>query len=169
MFYVKHRNKQINNRLNIIYSTISMSTNPVHNDTTIICEGSASMSYKSSNGVFYNKVQVLNRDLSIQVLSLYSEIRKNEVKLKYEQKLISNPDFLNNPASREYFDNKLKGITILDALAASALRSIRYIKEVPFVNKVIVNDIDLSAVNTARENMERNQINHGVYIIIYHY
>ena len=116
MFYVKHRNKQINNRLNIIYSTISMSTNPVHNDTTIISEGSASMSYKSSNGVFYNKVQVLNRDLSIQILSLFSEIRKNEVKLRYEQKLLSNPDFLNNPASRDYFDNKLKGITILDAL-----------------------------------------------------
>ena len=49
------------------------------------------------------------------------------------------------------------------------MRSIRYVKEVPFVNKVIVNDIDLSAVNTARENMERNQINHGMYLIIYYY
>lgn len=48
------------------------------------------------------------------------------------------------------------GLTILDALAASGLRSLRYWKEIPGVRTVVVNDLDPVAVELSRENVGRN-------------
>jgi tRNA (guanine26-N2/guanine27-N2)-dimethyltransferase len=45
---------------------------------------------------------------------------------------------------------------ILDALAATGLRSIRYYKEIPGVRKVIVNDMDEKAVEAAKRNVAFN-------------
>ena len=57
---------------------------------TVIIEGSASMLYDTSEAVFYNKVQVLNRDLSIRVISHFAETimkeRKEKVLKKQEVK-----------------------------------------------------------------------------------
>ena len=50
------------------------------------------------------------------------------------------------------------GIQILDALAATALRSIRYAKEIPGVKEVIANDLDEAAVKAARRNVDFNQV-----------
>lgn len=50
------------------------------------------------------------------------------------------------------------GIQILDALAATGLRSIRYAKEIPGVKKVVVNDLDEAAVQTAQRNIDFNQV-----------
>lgn len=50
------------------------------------------------------------------------------------------------------------GIRILDALAATALRSIRYVKEIPGVKEVVVNDLDEAAVEAARRNIDFNQV-----------
>lgn len=50
------------------------------------------------------------------------------------------------------------GIRILDALAATALRSIRYVKEIPGVKEVVVNDLDEAAVQAARRNIDFNQV-----------
>ena len=43
-----------------------------------ITEGTATMDYDEKEAVFYNKVQVFNRDTSIQVIKLFSEIREKE-------------------------------------------------------------------------------------------
>lgn len=51
-----------------------------------------------------------------------------------------------------------EGIRILDALAATALRSIRYVKEIPGVKEVVVNDLDEAAVQAAQRNMDYNQV-----------
>lgn len=51
-----------------------------------------------------------------------------------------------------------EGIRILDALAATALRSIRYAKEIPGVKEVVVNDLDGAAIQAARRNIDFNQI-----------
>jgi len=87
---------------------------------------------KSNQPVFYNPVQVQNRDLSILMLNLFS-VKRHE--------------------------KRGGGIRILDALAASGLRSIRYLKEIPHVSKVIVNDMDEAAVELAKKNMEMNGVN----------
>lgn len=50
------------------------------------------------------------------------------------------------------------GLVILDALAASGLRSIRYMKEIPGVKKVVVNDLEEMAVEQARKNVEFNEV-----------
>lgn len=50
------------------------------------------------------------------------------------------------------------GIQILDALAATALRSIRYVKEIPGVKQVVVNDLDEAAVQAAKRNIDFNQV-----------
>lgn len=48
------------------------------------------------------------------------------------------------------------GVTILEALAASGLRSLRYWKEIPGVRTIVVNDLDPVAIELARENVIRN-------------
>ena len=52
------------------------------------------------------------------------------------------------------------GISILDALAASGLRSIRYWKEIPLVQSVTINDLDPAAIDLARENITFNDLSH---------
>ena len=76
-----------------------------------IIEGEVSMLYKQNESVFYNKVQVLNRDISIQMITLFSEIRINEKNKKLWKKYPDLPG--------------CDGIHVLDALAATGLRSIR--------------------------------------------
>eukprot|EP00605_Chrysophyceae_sp_TOSAG23-4_P002644 GSChrysophyteH1.ASY1.ANO1.2920.1 assembled CDS len=49
-----------------------------------------------------------------------------------------------------------KGIHILDALAATGLRSVRYMKEIPLVRKVTVNDIIPEAREAQKENCYKN-------------
>lgn len=61
-------------------------------------------------------------------------------------------------AERVARDPSTEGIRILDALAATALRSIRYVKEIPGVKEVVVNDLDEAAVEAARRNMAYNKV-----------
>ena len=45
-------------------------------DTVVIREGKAEMRFHSLNEVFYNPVQEFNRDLSVAVLTLFSELTR---------------------------------------------------------------------------------------------
>eukprot|EP01031_Cornospumella_fuschlensis_P008388 gene8388-10342_t len=85
----------------------------------IITEGTAMMHYDPKEVVFYNKVQVLNRDLSIQVIKLYSETLREEKRLRIEKKLAKLKDRTDLPSSAHASVETNDGITILDALAAS--------------------------------------------------
>jgi tRNA G26 N,N-dimethylase Trm1 len=51
-----------------------------------------------------------------------------------------------------------KSYTILEALSASGLRSIRYSKELKNVKKIIANDMDNSAIEAIESNIEYNQV-----------
>jgi tRNA (guanine26-N2/guanine27-N2)-dimethyltransferase len=51
-----------------------------------------------------------------------------------------------------------KGITVLEALAATGLRAIRYAKEVKGIGQVIANDMDGDAVESIRRNIEFNSV-----------
>ncbi|KAL7470785.1 hypothetical protein ACHAXS_011067 [Conticribra weissflogii] len=191
-----------------------------------IHEGQIHMMYpQSENSVFYNPVQVQNRDLSVFMLGLYAERRmerlwvkrrkkelrrellaaqeeknasekKKESKSERKQRMDRFEKLLMDTLEKEKkemdfnelvrqsshgaeekevarkeddnIDNqegkvinnsknvKDDGMTVLDALAASGLRSLRYWKEVPGVRTVVVNDLDPVAIDLARENVGRN-------------
>ncbi|KPJ04485.1 putative N(2),N(2)-dimethylguanosine tRNA methyltransferase [Papilio xuthus] len=115
-----------------------------------IKEGQAEICLKTDK-VFYNPVQEFNRDLSIAVLSVFTEefiAEKLALKQKKTQNVNSN---INN-------DNNQIPVTILEALSATGLRSIRYAKEVPNVSKIIANDLSQEAVNTIKENIIHNNV-----------
>lgn len=54
--------------------------------------------------------------------------------------------------------NLQNGITILEALSATGLRSIRYAREIPGVKEVIANDFNEDAVETIKKNVEHNMV-----------
>lgn len=51
-----------------------------------------------------------------------------------------------------------EGIRILEGLAASGLRSIRYAKEVGGVKEVVANDISTQAIECMRRNISHNKV-----------
>lgn len=50
------------------------------------------------------------------------------------------------------------GITILEALSATGLRSIRYAKEIPGIKKIVANDISRQAVESIAVNIKENGV-----------
>jgi tRNA (guanine26-N2/guanine27-N2)-dimethyltransferase len=114
------------------------------------------MIYDEKEAVFYNKVQVLNRDLSIQTIKLFSEVITEERHNKYEAKRAkyeANPTASDRPPFAPS-----KGITVLDALAATGLRSVRYLKEIPKLEHITINDLLAEATTAAMVNIKTNGI-----------
>lgn len=129
-----------------------------------ITEGTATMYYDKKEAVFYNKVQVFNRDLSIQVIRLFASIVRQEREAAYQAKLEkynnnTNKSNVKPPVESDY------GITILDALAATGLRSVRYLKEIEGVRHVTINDILPAATAQASENCRLNGVDESKVII----
>lgn len=124
------------------------------------------------SAVFYNPVQVQNRDLSTLMIVLYTERRRKRLALTEKKKELRTNHVKGDDLKEQLevyekelnvqqliqSDQKEKGIHVLDALAASGLRSIRYWKEIPGVQHVTINDLDPAAVERAHANMERNQL-----------
>ena len=54
------------------------------------------------------------------------------------------------------------GITILEGLAASGLRSVRYALEVPGVKSITANDISPDAYRMIQKNIQHNNVQHIV-------
>ena len=54
------------------------------------------------------------------------------------------------------------GINILEGLAASGLRSIRYAQEVGGVKEIVANDYSSKAVECMRHNISHNEVSHLV-------
>lgn len=123
--------------------------------------------------VFYNPVQVQNRDLSILMISLYAERRalRKMVKQKrreLQKENLSNTDFIQQMEEYEKSldpieivaqgDASTSGLTILEGLAASGLRSVRYWNEIPGVKHVTINDLEEAAVERAKENLRNNNL-----------
>lgn len=148
-----------------------------------IREGSVEMRYPADqeSTVFYNPVQVQNRDLSILMITLAAEERavrlavaakKKQLKAAaaaeewkqqlqdYEQQLDPSQALADQVANNNKDDdnNNNNGMDILDALAASGLRSLRYWKEIPGIRHITINDLDAAAVERAHTNIQHNQL-----------
>ena len=49
------------------------------------------------------------------------------------------------------------GISVFEALSATGLRSVRYMKEIPSIKQMVSNDIDPTATALMTKNFEFNQ------------
>ncbi|VDM33547.1 unnamed protein product [Hydatigera taeniaeformis] len=116
-----------------------------------IREGSAFINLPE--GVFYNPVQEFNRDLTIAVVKHYAKKHFEE----FINKGIKKAGEKGAPEPVTY-----SGLSVLEALSASGLRSIRFAKEVPLLNKVVANDLDPNAVRLIEENVRLNAVGDSV-------
>ena len=163
-------------------------------------------------GVFYNKVQVFNRDISIVAINRFiqrwrreqeEQFLKEKEKEKRRQERIAKKKAAaaaaeskeaaagtDAAAAAEQKESSeapaaaatpteakdvsaaaaaagyvFPGVRILEALAASGLRSIRYWKEIGdgLVKSIVVNDISEDAVAAIKKNIEHNGLSTGWY------
>jgi len=186
----------------------SSSKNDIPTNRQLITEGSISMLYPK-DVVFYNPVQVQNRDLSIIMIQMYAErhykrmmlsIQKKKILKNEREKMKNQKDGGSKKGKKPQMnmkeveeqlsiyeqsvdwkkvilsgknacaidggsDSSFKGIRILDALAASGLRSLRYYKELmptKLIDSITINDLDEAAVDLAKENIEYNDLIHAL-------
>lgn len=123
------------------------------------------------------QVQVFNRDLSCIVIALYAQwryIERAEARARRGLRGQAADEAVRAERTKLYsltaaeLDELLRvgansdGLTILDALAATGLRSIRYAKEVPGVKRVIANDLDRDAAEACAKNIKSNDVPEGM-------
>ncbi|KAF8071357.1 tRNA (guanine(26)-N(2))-dimethyltransferase 1 [Scenedesmus sp. PABB004] len=138
-------------------------------------EGAARI-HKKGNEVFYNEAQVNNRDLSVAVLrrflpQLAAEIAAGKIKLPKDAreraakgkrargKAGGGGDEAAagaQPAAEAEQDDAQPGLRVLEGLAASGLRSIRYALELEGVTRIDANDVDPSVVESMAANIAAN-------------
>ncbi|KAG5865910.1 hypothetical protein JTB14_011379 [Gonioctena quinquepunctata] len=125
-------------------------------DTKIheISEGLARI--KTKGNVFYNPVQEFNRDLSISAISSFAKLLEKESIAKTSR---VKTDSTNTDGAGSECEN---GISILEALSATGLRSIRYAKEIPGIRKIVANDLSSKAVEDIKSNIAFNKVEHLV-------
>ncbi|CAL4930356.1 unnamed protein product [Urochloa decumbens] len=165
-------------------------------DYEIKREGEAEILMLKSNAVFFNPVQVHNRDMSIAVLRTFVTKRKEEhealvnkrnkshqknkqgkssiqngedastsqlVEMDVSEKDLNKAEDEVDEASKEAtktpswkVTRELKPPLVLEALAASGLRSLRYAREVDGLGKVVALDNDKASVEACKRNIKFN-------------
>ncbi|XP_077460951.1 tRNA (guanine(26)-N(2))-dimethyltransferase [Stigmatopora argus] len=144
----------------------------------VVKEGKATILFPSANDVFYNPVQEFNRDLTCAVITEYSReiLAQRGIKVlvpgEKEQVLVTLPD---DPSEPDMHDEKTnieeeavctavagqkceRGLNVLEGLAASGLRSVRFALEVPGLRKVTANDLSYKAAALIARNAEYNNV-----------
>uniref|UniRef100_A0A6J0UA17 tRNA (guanine(26)-N(2))-dimethyltransferase n=2 Tax=Pogona vitticeps TaxID=103695 RepID=A0A6J0UA17_9SAUR len=159
---------------------------PVKNGETVITEGRAKIIFPSANEVFYNPVQEFNRDLTCAVLTEFARLQlsskgislvvpgeESASKVIVDASEDEKADDLEQPPAGDQLeqeDHKIAvvgevcqdGLKVLEALAASGLRSIRFAKEVPGLHSVVANDFSFKAVELMNRNIQLNDVRHLV-------
>uniref|UniRef100_H3B3T1 tRNA (guanine(26)-N(2))-dimethyltransferase n=1 Tax=Latimeria chalumnae TaxID=7897 RepID=H3B3T1_LATCH len=153
------------------------------NGEAVIIEGKAKIIFPNKNEVFYNPVQEFNRDLTklCGVVFIFFNVYlpligfKVSVPGEDEKKRVvvnlTDCETGNSTDSGETSGGKKlavvgeqcqEGIRILEGLAASGLRSIRFAKEVPGIHSIVANDFSAKAVELMKRNVELNAVQHLV-------
>ncbi|KAI8320465.1 N2,N2-dimethylguanosine tRNA methyltransferase [Martensiomyces pterosporus] len=109
-----------------------------------VTEGKATILFPKHNEVFYNPVQEFNRDMSIAAIRTWRDIAWDEKMARYNKS--TNPNKVQPP----------KKFTVLEALAASGLRSVRYAKEIEDIDYILTNDLLADAVESIKRNVHYN-------------
>ncbi|ONM10620.1 probable tRNA (guanine(26)-N(2))-dimethyltransferase 1 [Zea mays] len=159
-------------------------------DYEIRKEGEAEILLHKRNAVFYNPVQVHNRDMSIAVLRTFIAKRKEEHEALVDKRNTSHGkdklseiscqngedastgqqdemelnkaevqiDDLSKEATKPPWKvtRELKPPLVLEALAATGLRSLRYAREVEGLGKIVALDNDKASVEDCKRNIKFN-------------
>ncbi|EMP37224.1 N(2),N(2)-dimethylguanosine tRNA methyltransferase [Chelonia mydas] len=151
---------------------------PMKTGETVIMEGKAKIIFPSANEVFYNPVQEFNRDLTCAVITEFIRLQLSakgiQIAVPGEEKvekvvvdLSEGEEAGSEPApegerAAAVGEVCKEGVRILEALAASGLRSIRFAKEVPGLRAVVANDFSSKAVELMARNIQFNEVGHLV-------
>ncbi|ORZ10876.1 N2,N2-dimethylguanosine tRNA methyltransferase [Absidia repens] len=129
-----------------------------------VTEGKATILFPKSNEVFYNPVQEFNRDMSIAAIRTWSEMFLQEKRDRINKKLVKAKTEEERAKMNEYLEQQINpnNFNILEALAATGLRSIRYAKEIPNLRQVVANDLLEDAVESIRRNTIYNQLDENL-------
>ena len=112
--------------------------------------------------VFYNPAQVFNRDLSLLVLKAFADTRQAEIEQKRQKTLGRRAATAVEPVRPQW-----QGLKIIEPLAASGLRSIRYALELSDdVQYCVANDLDGRAARHALHNVNSNGVHEKVYVTL---
>uniref|UniRef100_A0A8C9YTC5 tRNA (guanine(26)-N(2))-dimethyltransferase n=1 Tax=Sander lucioperca TaxID=283035 RepID=A0A8C9YTC5_SANLU len=148
--------------------------------TTVVKEGKAAILFPSANEVFYNPVQEFNRDLTCAVITEFARdlLAQRGVKVvvpgEKERVLVSLSEETNeddaqteekngaeSPAVTATVGEKCeRGLRVLEGLAASGLRSVRFALEVPGLQSVTANDFSTKAAALIARNAQYNGVSH---------
>ncbi|XP_008115675.1 tRNA (guanine(26)-N(2))-dimethyltransferase isoform X2 [Anolis carolinensis] len=164
----------------------SGSCEPMQNGKTLITEGKARIIFPCANEVFYNPVQEFNRDLTCAVITEFARLQLSSKGIRLAVPGEENSSKVVADLSKEEKDDNLEqhpsddqlqeeghkvaavgqvcqdGLRVLEALAASGLRSIRFAKEVPGLRSVVANDFSSKAVELITQNVQLNDVGHLV-------
>uniref|UniRef100_A0A8C8XWH2 tRNA (guanine(26)-N(2))-dimethyltransferase n=1 Tax=Panthera leo TaxID=9689 RepID=A0A8C8XWH2_PANLE len=153
---------------------------------TTVTEGAAKIAFPSANEVFYNPVQEFNRDLTCAVITEFARIQLGakgiQIKVpgekdvqkvvvdlseqeeeKAELKKGANLAPGDQPRTAAVGEICEEGLRVLEGLAASGLRSIRFAREVPGLQSVVANDASARAVDLMCRNVQLNAVAHLVH------
>ncbi|XP_077183391.1 tRNA (guanine(26)-N(2))-dimethyltransferase isoform X2 [Paroedura picta] len=155
----------------------------VKNGETVITEGKAKIIFPRANEVFYNPVQEFNRDLTCAVITEFVRLQlsskgiqiavpgeENASKVAVDlsqgdKEDESEPELTGDkeePKTAAVGEVCQDGLRVLEALAASGLRSVRFAKEVPGLRSVLANDVSSKAVELINQNIQLNDMGHLV-------
>ncbi|XP_039901194.1 tRNA (guanine(26)-N(2))-dimethyltransferase isoform X2 [Simochromis diagramma] len=147
---------------------------------TVVKEGKAAILFPSANEVFYNPVQEFNRDLTCAVITEFARelLAQRGVKVvvpgEQERVVVSLSEETNEaeaqmeekngseePAVKAAAGERCeRGLRVLEGLAASGLRSVRFALEVPGLQSVTANDFSAKAAALIARNAQYNGVSH---------
>ncbi|XP_070838793.1 tRNA (guanine(26)-N(2))-dimethyltransferase isoform X1 [Chaetodon trifascialis] len=147
---------------------------------TVVKEGKAAILFPSANEVFYNPVQEFNRDLTCAVITEFARdlLAQRGVKLvvpgEKERVVVSLSEETNEadaqteetngaeepPVTAAVGEKCESGLRVLEGLAASGLRSVRFALEVPGLRSITANDFSAKAAALIARNAQYNGVSH---------
>uniref|UniRef100_A0A3B3UNK2 tRNA (guanine(26)-N(2))-dimethyltransferase n=1 Tax=Poecilia latipinna TaxID=48699 RepID=A0A3B3UNK2_9TELE len=145
---------------------------------TVVKEGKAAILFPNANEVFYNPVQEFNRDLTCAVITEFARdvLAQRGVKVlvpgEKDRVVVSLPEETNeaemaekNGAEKPKVTARVgekceNGLRVLEGLAASGLRSVRFALEVPGLQSVTANDFSSKAAALIARNAQYNRVDH---------
>uniref|UniRef100_A0A8K9X3C0 tRNA (guanine(26)-N(2))-dimethyltransferase n=1 Tax=Oncorhynchus mykiss TaxID=8022 RepID=A0A8K9X3C0_ONCMY len=147
---------------------------------TVVREGKAAILFPSANEVFYNPVQEFNRDLTCAVVTEFAreQMARRGVKVvvpgekervvvnladekKEETEMQTGEEGGEEPVVTASVGECCKnGLRVLEGLAASGLRSVRFALEVPGLRSVTANDFSAKAAALIARNAQHNGVTH---------
>lgn len=107
------------------------------------------MIYKEGE-VFYNPLQEFNRDISVAAIQQFIKLLESEKPVRSSMR---NVFICSNVEPKPYHRPTDNGITILEGLSATGLRSIRYYKEIEGIETIFANDLCADAYITIKRNL----------------